>query len=74
LDPARFGPSLAECEPAFAEPDEEIPASVAPELPRPVFDHEGLTEPDGEIPASLAPEPPRLVFDHERDASTVRAA
>jgi glycine C-acetyltransferase/8-amino-7-oxononanoate synthase len=74
LDPARFGPSLAECEPAFAEPEEEIPASVAPELPSPVFDHERLAEPEEEIPASPEPELPRLVFDHERDTSTVRAA
>jgi hypothetical protein len=66
LDPADFGPSLGECEPSFAEPDEETPASPAPELPRPVFDRERLAEPDEETPASPEPEQPHPVFDYER--------
>jgi glycine C-acetyltransferase/8-amino-7-oxononanoate synthase len=74
LNPARFGPPLGECEPAFAESDEGIPAGTEPELPRPVFDHERLAERDEGIPASTEPELPRPVFDHERDTSTVRAA
>jgi glycine C-acetyltransferase/8-amino-7-oxononanoate synthase len=74
LDPARFGPSRAEFEPVFAEPDDELPVSAAPELPRSVFDHELLAEPDEELPVSAAPGLARPVFDYERDVSTVRAA
>jgi glycine C-acetyltransferase/8-amino-7-oxononanoate synthase len=74
LDPACLGPSLAECEPMFAGPEDELAASLAPELPRPVFDHERLAEPGEEFVVSPAPELTSPVFDHERDASTVRAA
>jgi hypothetical protein len=43
LDPARFGPSLAECEPAFAEPAFAEPAFAEPRFAEPTF-----AEPDDE--------------------------
>jgi hypothetical protein len=76
LDPARFGPSLAECEPVFAEPAVADSAFAEPAFAESTFAESTFAEPtfaestfagyDDEIPWSAAPEPPPTVFDHER--------
>jgi glycine C-acetyltransferase/8-amino-7-oxononanoate synthase len=71
LDPARFGPSLAECEPVFAGPavaDSALaePAFAESTFAEPTFAESTFAGYDDEIPLSAAPEPPPTVFDHER--------